>query len=190
MPRITHCSACSGKLRVPDELFGQFVKCPNCSQTFTTTEENSPYVPTAVAERVATPPPMSAPRTVPAADFQRGRPVPVLAPQSKPGQIQAMGVMFLAGGIIALVVGTALGLTCVGLFWPGTYLSLVLGILAVSRSITLLGDQAYSMAPPSGIAVLQIVNVINGDVPNCVMGIISLVFLLRDPKVRDYFRGM
>jgi hypothetical protein len=35
---------------------------------------------------------------------------------------------------------------------------------------------------------MQIINIINLDVVNCAMGIISLVFL-NEPEVRRYFRG-
>jgi hypothetical protein len=35
---------------------------------------------------------------------------------------------------------------------------------------------------------MQIVNIINGDVANCVMGILSLVFI-SDREVERFFRG-
>jgi predicted Zn finger-like uncharacterized protein len=35
MPDIITCPKCERKLRVPDELLGQDVKCPTCSATFT-----------------------------------------------------------------------------------------------------------------------------------------------------------
>jgi predicted Zn finger-like uncharacterized protein len=35
MPDVITCPKCDRKLRVPDELMGQEVKCPTCSTTFT-----------------------------------------------------------------------------------------------------------------------------------------------------------
>jgi hypothetical protein len=35
---------------------------------------------------------------------------------------------------------------------------------------------------------MQIVNIVNGDIPNCVMGILTLVFLGEKPVAR-YYRG-
>src|SRR5260370_23380780 len=34
MPTIIDCPACARKLRIPDELLGQKVKCPTCTETF------------------------------------------------------------------------------------------------------------------------------------------------------------
>jgi predicted Zn finger-like uncharacterized protein len=35
MPSIIACPACAGQLRLPDELLGQQVRCPTCSNVFT-----------------------------------------------------------------------------------------------------------------------------------------------------------
>src|SRR5262249_59131010 len=35
MPEIISCPKCDRKLRVPDDLLGQAVKCPTCGATFT-----------------------------------------------------------------------------------------------------------------------------------------------------------
>ncbi len=49
MPSIIDCPSCHRKLRVPDDLFGQQVKCPTCSTIFTAAREiiepASPRVP-------------------------------------------------------------------------------------------------------------------------------------------------
>src|SRR5262245_41781377 len=37
MPLLLDCPSCQRKLRVPDNLFGQTVKCPTCGETFTAT---------------------------------------------------------------------------------------------------------------------------------------------------------
>jgi hypothetical protein len=118
----------------------------------------------------------------------------------KPGKVQAISIMMLVGGILAIigsvislgylgVVGIAsmgAGLLCC--LWPGPYYGLVVGIMATIKGSQLLGDKAHVQPPPKNIAIMQIINIVNLDIPNCVMGIISLVFL-SEPEVRRYFRG-
>jgi predicted Zn finger-like uncharacterized protein len=118
----------------------------------------------------------------------------------KPGKVQAISIMTLIGGFIATLI--ALGwLAYVGLFaiasmgiglvcclWPGPYYGLVLGIMAITKGARLLGEKAHLETPPQGIAIMMIVNVINGDFVNLVLGILTLVFL-SDEEVKDFFRG-
>ncbi len=49
MSIITDCPSCSRKLRVPDELVGQAVKCPTCNETFALIEEPAIESPAPVA---------------------------------------------------------------------------------------------------------------------------------------------
>jgi hypothetical protein len=74
------------------------------------------------------------------------------------------------------------------LCWPGTYYSLVMGVMAIVKGSQLLGDRASAQAPPSGIAIMQIVNIINCDFVNLTLGIIALVFH-SDRQVKDFFKG-
>jgi predicted Zn finger-like uncharacterized protein len=60
MPEIVNCPQCERKLRVPDNLLGQLVKCPTCSTTFTASAapaEAAPLVPESAAPAPAPPPP-------------------------------------------------------------------------------------------------------------------------------------
>ena len=41
--------------------------------------------------------------------------------------------------------------------------------------------------PARAIAIMQIINIVNGDIPNCVMSILALVFL--GDRVRGYYRS-
>jgi hypothetical protein len=112
----------------------------------------------------------------------------------RPGKVQAIGIMTLIGGIVACLLGLNLlvigGLSSMGLccLWPGGYYSLVLGILAIIKGSHLLGKEADRMAPPKGIAIMMIINIINGDIICTVMGILILVFC-SDPEVEEYFQG-
>jgi hypothetical protein len=109
--------------------------------------------------------------------------------REKPSKVQAVGVMALVGGILAtlLGVGLTLGGFPVCCLWPGTYFSLVMGIMAIVKGAQLLGPGAYREAPPTAVAVMQIINVVNGDFVNLTLGILTLVFL-SDPEVKRYFR--
>lgn len=213
MPTIIRCPSCDRRLRVPEEMEGQTVRCPACGKTFTAQSAGSasPYVP---VEEVSVPEPHDeelptasdhgrfpqprrredddyeeaddrddAPRLRRSGRMSRGAP-------EKPGQVQAIAIMMLIGGIYAILLSVGLilvsGLVCC--VWPGTYYSIVLGIMAIVKSATLLGQEGHREAAPSSIAVMQIINIVNGDVINCVLGIISLVFL-SDPRVKRYYRG-
>jgi predicted Zn finger-like uncharacterized protein len=198
MPITVHCDSCQRELRVPDNLLGKLVKCPSCGHTFTAIEQDAvvePVVsPAAATTKVqsADEPARPARRTERIEeddddDYER-RP----RSSQKPGKVQAIGIMMLIGGILAIFAGLG-GLTigilsCVCLAWPGTYYSLVLGIMATIKGSQILGAEGHKQAPPKGIAIMQIINIINGDIPNCVMGILSLVFL-NEPETNRYFRG-
>jgi hypothetical protein len=100
--------------------------------------------------------------------------------------------MILVGGIIAclkfLAFDVWLGLATWGVCCiPATY-SLVLGIMAIVKGSQLLGERGYRQPPPSGIAIMMIINIIALDLANLTMGIIVLVFL-SDPEVKEYYRG-
>jgi predicted Zn finger-like uncharacterized protein len=45
MPTIVDCPACQRKLRVPDDLLGKQVKCPQCGDTFAATAQAEPPPP-------------------------------------------------------------------------------------------------------------------------------------------------
>ena len=84
--------------------------------------------------------------------------------------------------VILLRYGIAMGLTyssCSARSWA----------MAASSSAAFLAAFASSLAFASAktIAIMQIVNIINCDMVNLTLGIITLVFL-NDPEVRDHLR--
>jgi hypothetical protein len=198
------CSECGRSLHVPDELRGQAVKCPACHYTFT-----APGIGSEVASAPAFAPPQQDSLPQEGAPSRR----PVLYPEAnvfdnlprgrdpdqrysidetrqggypKPGKVQAIAVMTMIGGILALLWGLSFAASCVMLAWPGTYYSFVLGIMAIVRASALLGDGARGQNPQA-IAIMQIINVMNVDLINMTLGIITLCFL-NEPEVKAYFR--
>jgi len=103
----------------------------------------------------------------------------------RPGQIQAVGIMMLIGGILGCLVFLSFAASCVGLVWPGIYFELVVAILAIVRGANMLGRD--DQGPPKTLAILLIICIVNLDVINCVLGIVCLV-MLNAPEVIDYYR--
>jgi predicted Zn finger-like uncharacterized protein len=210
MTQTIHCPSCQRMLRVPDSLLGQSVKCPSCEHTFTAPEDMEAAAPPPPAarrqpvaraeeeeedRRPARPvtrrreeeededyrrPSRRRRRDDDGDEDYRGR-------DDKPGKVQAIGIMTLIGGIYGCLHAVGLMCTIYGLCWPGTYYALVMGIMAIVKGSQLLGQRGYEQEPPSGIAIMQIINVINCDFINLALGIVNLVFL-GDEEVKDYFR--
>jgi predicted Zn finger-like uncharacterized protein len=200
------CPSCQRTLRVPENLLGQAVKCPSCSVTFTAPDHVKEETP----RRPSPPPPPEenddeprpSRRRAPVEDYdddyddapryrRRRR-------QEKPGKVQAVSIMVLIGGILAtlhavvwlLYIGL-IGFASMGFgffccLWPGPYYALVLGIMGIIKGARLLGERAYRETPPQGLGIMMIINIINGDIVNLIMGILVLVFLT-DRDVKDYF---
>ena len=118
-------------------------------------------------------------------------PVAVVPPGGQPaipGKMQAISIMTLVGGILAILTCFGIGLGTAGFWIPWIY-SLILGIMATIKGSQMLGSNPTpAFASARTIAIMQIVNIINCDIPNLTMGIINLVFL-SDPEVKEYLRS-
>jgi hypothetical protein len=194
MDIIVACPTCQRQLRVPDDLVGQYVKCPSCEYVFASAGEPEPE-PVRVAEgSIPT-------REIGRAGYEEDDRLRRLEDERideedrrrnrrtnrRPDKVQAIALMTLIGGVLAVLVSVGLMATCIGFFWPGTYYSLVAGIFLIVKGSELLGSDASRSAPPQATAIMQIINVINLDMINLTMGILTLVFL-NEPEVRAYFR--
>lgn len=103
----------------------------------------------------------------------------------KPGALQAIAIMQLVGGIIAILVSITVALSTLFIYIPWIY-SLVVGILCVVKGAQLLGSNAHLQKAPKTNAILQIINIIACDWVNLILGIVSLV-LMNNPEVKAYF---
>jgi hypothetical protein len=207
MAHLIACPECDKHLQVPDDLIGKNVQCPECKHTFAARleiQEKAPAAEPAVAPSKPAWEKKSSQKNSRKRkvrhdddddddddndneeDFARRRRIR-RAHDDKPGKVTAMGVMALVGGIIACLLFVSLGGGSGGIccLWPGTYYSLVAGILAIVKGSTLLGARAADHPPPTGTGVLLIVNIINFDVVNLTLGIIMLVFCA-DEEVKEY----
>lgn len=107
--------------------------------------------------------------------------------RGKSGKVSAIGGMLLGGGACALVnsllwvLGSMLG-CCL---WPGIWFGVVWGILAIVRGATLLGDGRQQN--PHSLLVMQILQIVNLDVINLVLGILGLTFN-SEREVKDSYR--
>ena len=98
--------------------------------------------------------------------------------------------MMLVGGIYATLhfLGAGVGSWGICCLWPGLYYAIVVGIMAIVKGSQVLGQDARSLAAPKGTGIMMIINIINGDVIGCVLGILVVVFC-SDPEVESYFQG-
>jgi predicted Zn finger-like uncharacterized protein len=209
------CPSCQRTLRVPESLLGQAVKCPSCAHNFTApehVEDDAPPRPASdrPSRRPAAPPPEDdsddeqriSKRRARADDYEEDyedRPRRSRRRRDeKPGKVQAIAIMVLIGGILATlyaagmlvyigIIGLAsMGLGLVCCLWPGPYYALVVGIMGIIKGARLLGEKAHRETPPQGIAIMMIINIINGDFVNLTLGILVLVFLA-DEEVKEFF---
>ncbi len=105
----------------------------------------------------------------------------------KPGKVQAVAIMQLVSGIIAVVFALLVaGLS--SLLWIPWIYALVVGILAIIRGAKLMGDGAFGAGNSRAVPILLIINVINCDVIGLVCGILCLVFQ-SESEVDAYLGG-
>src|SRR5262249_17992550 len=149
------CPSCGRQLRVPDDLLGCLVKCPACSHNFPAPPDEP-----VSSRRSSSPPKLEEaddrpsprrPRAVKDEDYPH-----VSRRDEKPGKVQAIAIMMLVGGILAVLHGFAWAVSIVGLCWPGTYYSFVFGVLAIVKASRLLSETAYREMPPQALAIMQI----------------------------------
>ncbi len=107
-------------------------------------------------------------------------------PQQKPGKIQAIAIITLVQGIMAIIGGLGLGLSTMCIYVPFVY-GIVYGIMATIKGSAMLGQNpwpAYQTVRTT--AIMGIVNVINCDFMFGLAGGIVILVFLNDPEVKAY----
>jgi predicted Zn finger-like uncharacterized protein len=206
MTHLIECPECGTKLQVPEELLGSQVQCPECKHTFAAAlpEEPPGEAPQKHEPERETKKPGTALARVTRrrddeddddeeddeedeGDYRRRR----SRRDEVPGKVTGIAIMALIGGIMATLLGVIYlvsfgASTCgLGCLWPGFYYSVVAGIMAIVKGSTMLGNDVRSVQPPTGIAIMLIINIINADVLSVTLGILMLVFC-SDDEVTAY----
>jgi|GEM_PF-1135068 len=133
----------------------------------------------------------------PPSGTQPGTQVPAhYAAERKPDLVNAIAIFNLVDGILNILFAaswffgiTVFGVSTLGcgcLFLPLGLYPLVLGILELMYGARLLPQQPQEVTPARWLAVMQIVNILLGQVVSAVGGILTLVFL-DNPEVRRWF---
>lgn len=154
MPTVVDCQSCSRKLRVPDELLGQRVKCPTCGQEFVATAASEAVPPPAVFSAGQPAPLPSSPEPAPPR-YEAPAPPRYDAPprfDAPPGGFDYRAGGYdefgerrrLRPGAQSAVAGPAIGLLVVGILGAlGSGFVLCAGLITVGAG----GNRARNMGP-------------------------------------------
>jgi hypothetical protein len=105
----------------------------------------------------------------------------------KPDKVKAIAIMSLVDGIINIMV--ALGWIALICTAPLGLYALVVGVVGIIYASKLLSSYPQGVTPNKTLAILQIVNIITGNVISTIIGIITLVFY-DDPEVIHYYNSI
>lgn len=114
-------------------------------------------------------------------------------PYSKPGKVQAIGIITLINGILNILtsLGVALvlvltlaGICCVPIF----LLPIALGIYEIVYASKIISNPPKKVAPSMPIAIMEICCILFGNIISLAVGVINLV-LFNDPEVKAWFNS-
>ncbi len=193
---VRPCPGCQARIAVARGDLGTTVECPYCVTRFLAeaADETPPVPRTPRRERPSSrsSPPRRSQRRDETDDDDDDRPRRRSRSRraSSTGNVSTIGVLLIVGGVYSLLqaAGLVLGSLFVCCLWPGTYLALVWGILAIVRGSLMVGGRDVTGAPPMVLHILQILLVMNLDVINFILGVIGLV-LSNNPQTQDYYAG-
>lgn len=109
----------------------------------------------------------------------------------KPGEVTAIAIMTLISGILNITLGLGLIVTftlgivtiiCI----PLALYPIILGILEIIYAAKLLPNPPKPVEPAQYLAIMQIIDIVFGNVISLAAGILALVFY-SDQKVKAYF---
>ncbi len=116
---------------------------------------------------------------------------PLLTGPAKPGKVQAIAIMTLISGILNILwgLGAVAGLLWTVVCWPIGAYPIVLGIMEIVYAAKLMSSAPEAIQPARHIAIMQICDIVFGNVPSLVVGILALVFY-DDPEVKAFFASL
>jgi len=103
---------------------------------------------------------------------------------TKPSEVLIIGIMAIADAVISGLSSLFWIITICGI--PFGIYSIVVAVMAGMYAYKLLSNPPQPVQPNKTLAILQIVNIITGNVFSLIFGIVSLV-LYNQPKVQAYF---
>jgi len=185
---VEPCPGCGARLAVASVDVGKNVDCPYCAAAFEAKAvraapiENRPLI-SKLRREDDEDLDDDRPRRRRRVSRRRSR------RNDKPGNVTAVGVMLLTGGIYGLIFTglMLLGSAFICCLWPFMYLTGVWSIFAIIRGASILGDND-SLPPPTTLLVLQILAVFNLDIINCILGVVGFILLNNEPT-RAWFEG-
>ena len=197
---VRPCPGCQARMAVARGDLGTTVECPYCVTRFLAEAAGDappvPQTPRRARPSSRASPPRRSQRRDETDDeldddeYDRPRRRRRSRGASSTGSVGTIGVLLTVGGVYALlqtggIVLSSMGLCCL---WPGTYLALVWGILAIVRGSTMTNGRDITGAPPIVLHTLQILLILNLDIINFILGIVGLV-LSNNPETQDYYAG-
>ncbi len=106
---------------------------------------------------------------------------------AKPGTVQTIAILTLISGILNCVLGASLIFLTVFVWTVPAAFSIVVGILEIVYASRLLADPVRVFKPAKHIAIMEIINIVNGSATSLAAGIVALV-LYNNPEIQEFFR--
>lgn len=106
---------------------------------------------------------------------------------NKPSNVTTAGALLLAGGIWSLLFALVMTASTCGIWFTSWTYAIAASIIAIVNGARLLGD-CQGRGVPKATSILQILQVLQGDVIGMTLGIIALV-MLSDQETKDYLEG-
>jgi hypothetical protein len=103
----------------------------------------------------------------------------------KPDKVQVIAVLSLVDGIVNMLLAVGWIFTFCGA--PLGIYAMVVGIFSLVYASRLLSSRPRGVDANTTLAILQIVNIISGNLFSLITGIMSLI-MYNDPDVEEYFR--
>ena len=142
----------------------------------------------AVEPVLPTPAPIPVPPTPVVGTIPLQPPQPLQYLFGKPGMVQAIAMMTLINGVISILwgIGVACGLLATIVCWPIGAYPIIVGILELVYAAKLLESNPRGVKPAQYLAIMEICEILFGNVFAIIGGILALVFYSND-SVKTYF---